>query len=58
MTQELYKEINQLRDENIRLLKTALELSRALRKAKKVLDEIEEKYRNNGWFEKLKEMEY
>lgn len=58
MTQELYKEINQLRDENIRLLKTALELYRALRKAKKVLDEIEEKYRNNGWFEKLKEMEY
>ena len=58
MTQELYKEINQLRDENIRLLKTALELTRALRKAKKVLDEIEEKYRNNGWFEKLKEMEY
>jgi|LSQX01.2.fsa_nt_gb hypothetical protein len=58
MTQELYKEINQLRDENIRLLKTALELNRALRKAKKVLDEIEEKYRNNGWFEKLKEMEY
>lgn len=58
MTQELYKEINQLRDEHIRLLKAALELSRALRKAKKVLDEIEEKYRNNGWFEKLNEMEY
>ena len=58
MTEELYKEINQLRDENIRLLKTVLELNRALRKAKKVLDEIEEKYRNNGWFEKLKEMEY
>ena len=58
MTEELHKRIHQLRDENIRLLKTVLELNRALRKAKKVLDETEEKYRNNGWFEKLKEMEY
>ncbi len=58
MTRELYKEIHQLRDENIRLLETLLALNRALRKAKKVLDETEEKYRNNGWFERLKERKY
>lgn len=58
MTKELYKEIHQLRDENIRLLETLLALNRAMRKAKKVLDETEEKYRNNGWFERLKERKY
>ena len=55
MTKELHKEIHQLRDENIRLLETLLALNRALKKAKNVLDETEEKYRNNGWFERLKE---
>ena len=58
MTKELYKEIHQLRDENIRLLETLLALNRALKKAKNVLDETEEKYRNNGWFERLKERKY
>ncbi len=58
MTRELYKEIHQLRDENIRLLETLLALNRALKKAKNILDETEEKYRNNGWFEKLKERKY
>ena len=58
MTKELYKEIHQLRDENIRLLETLLTLNRAMKKAKNVLDETEEKYRNNGWFERLKERKY
>lgn len=58
MTKELYKEIHQLRDENIRLLETLLALNRAMKKAKNVLDETEEKYRNNGWFERLKERKY
>jgi predicted RNase H-like nuclease (RuvC/YqgF family) len=58
MTKELYKQIHQLRDENIHLLETVMELNRALKKAKNVLDEIEEKYRNNGWFERLKARKY
>lgn len=54
----LYREVHQLRDENIRLLETVMELNRALKKAKNILDEITEKHENNGWFERLKERKY
>ncbi len=55
---EIQKEAQQLKEENIKLLKTLLALYRAVKRVNGNLDEIEGECDNDAWFQKLKERTY
>ena len=55
---ELEREVQEYKEENVRLLKQCLSLYRAVERANAELDEIEEKCDNNVWFSRLKERTY
>ena len=55
---ELEREVQEYKEENVKLLQQCLTLYRAVKKANCNLDEIEEKCDNNVWFSRLKERTY
>jgi predicted nucleic acid-binding Zn-ribbon protein len=55
---ELEREVQDYKEENVRLLKQCLALYRAVKKANCELDKIEESCDNNVWFQKIKERTY
>ena len=54
----LEREVQDYKEENVRLLQQCLSLYRAVKKANCNLDEIEEKCEANVWFSRLKERTY
>ena len=55
---ELEREVQEYKEENVRLLQTLLALHRAVKRANVELDKIEESCDNNVWFQRLKERTY
>ena len=55
---ELERQLQDYKEENVKLLQTLLALYRAVKKANVELDKIEEKCDNNFWFSRLKERTY
>jgi len=55
---ELEREVQDYKEENVRLLQQCLSLYRAVKKANLELDKIEESCDNNVWFQKIKERTY
>jgi uncharacterized protein YfbU (UPF0304 family) len=55
---ELERQVQEYKEENVRLLKQCLSLYRAVKKANCNLDAIEESCDNNVWFQKIKERTY
>ena len=55
---ELEREVQDYKEENVKLLQQCLSLYRAVKKANCELDEIEESCDNNVWFQKIKERTY
>jgi uncharacterized protein YfbU (UPF0304 family) len=55
---ELEREVQDYKEENVKLLQQCLSLYRAVRKANCELDKIEESCDNNVWFQKIKERTY
>ena len=55
---ELEREVQDYKEENVKLLQQCLSLYRAVRKANCELDKIEESCDNNVWFSRLKERTY
>jgi hypothetical protein len=55
---ELEREVQDYKEENVKLLQTLLALHRAVKRANCELDKIEESCDNNVWFSQLKEMTY
>ena len=55
---ELGREVQEYKEENVRLLQQCLALYRAVKKANVELDEIEEKCEADVWFSRLKERTY
>ena len=55
---ELEREVQDYKDENVKLLQQCLSLYRAVKKANVELDKIEESCDNNVWFQKIKERTY
>ena len=55
---ELEREVQDYKEENVKLLQTLLALYRAVKKANVELDKISESCDNNVWFQKIKEMTY
>jgi len=55
---ELEREVQDYKEENVRLLQTLLALHRAVKRANVELDKIEESCDNNVWFQRLKERTY
>lgn len=55
---ELEREVQDYKEENVKLLQTLLALYRAVKKANVELDKIEESCDNNFWFQKIKERTY
>jgi len=55
---ELEREVQEYKEENVKLLQTLLALHRAVKKANCNLDAIEESCDNNVWFQKIKERTY
>ena len=55
---ELEREVQDYKEENVKLLQQCLSLYRAVKKANCELDAIEEKCDNNVWFQKIKERTY
>ena len=55
---ELEREVQDYKEENVKLLQQCLSLYRALKKANCELDKIEESCDNNVWFQKIKERTY
>lgn len=55
---DLERQLQEYKEENVRILQTLLALHRAVKKANCNLDEIEEKCDNNVWFQKIKERTY
>ena len=55
---ELERQLQDYKEENVKLLQTLLALYRAVKKANVELDKIEEKCDNNVWFQKIKERTY
>lgn len=55
---ELEQQVQEYKDENVKLLQQCLALYRAVKKANCNLDAIEEKCDNNVWFQKIKERTY
>ena len=56
--EELERQLQEYKEENVRLLQQCLFLYRAVKKANCNLDEIEEKCEANVWFSRLKERTY
>lgn len=55
---ELEREVQDYKEENVKLLQQCLSLYRAVKKANVELDKIEESCDNNVWFQKIKERTY
>ena len=55
---ELEREVQDYKEENVKLLQQCLSLYRAVRKANCELDKIEKSCDNNVWFQKIKERTY
>ena len=55
---KLEREVQDYKEENVRLLQQCLSLYRAVKKANVELDKIEEKCDSNVWFQKIKERTY
>ena len=55
---ELEREVQEYKEENVKLLQTLLALHRAVKRANVELDKIEESCDNNVWFQKIKERTY
>lgn len=55
---ELEREVQEYKEENVKLLQQCLALYRAVKKANCELDKIEETCDNNFWFSRLKERTY
>ena len=55
---ELEREVQDYKEENVKLLQQCLSLYRAVKKANCELDAIEESCDNNVWFQKIKERTY
>jgi chromosome segregation ATPase len=55
---ELEREVQDYKEENVKLLQTLLALYRAVKKANVELDKLEESCDNNVWFQKIKERMY
>ena len=55
---ELEREVQEYKEENVKLLRQCMALYRAVKKANCELDKIEEKCEANVWFQKLKERTY
>ena len=55
---ELERQVQDYKEENVKLLQTLLALYRAVKKANVELDKLEEKCDNNVWFQKIKERTY
>ncbi len=55
---ELEHEVQEYKEENVKLLQTLLALHRAVKRANVELDKIEESCDNNVWFQKIKERTY
>lgn len=55
---ELEREVQEYKEENVKLLQTMLALYRAVKRANVELDKIEESCDNNVWFSRLKERTY
>jgi len=55
---ELGREVQEYKEENVKLLQTLLALHRAVKRANVELDKIEESCDNNVWFQKIKERTY
>ena len=55
---ELEREVQEYKEENVKLLQTLLALHRAVKRANVELDKIEESCDNNVWFSRLKERTY
>lgn len=55
---KLERQVQEYKEENVKLLQTLLSLYRAVKAANCNLDAIEEKCDNNVWFQKIKERTY
>jgi predicted RNase H-like nuclease (RuvC/YqgF family) len=55
---KLEREVQEYKEENVKLLQTLLALHRAVKRAICPLDKIEESCDNNVWFSQLKERTY
>ena len=55
---ELERQLQDYKEENVKLLQTLLAFHRAVKKANCNLDEIEDSCDNNIWFQKIKERTY
>lgn len=55
---ELERQVQEYKEENVKLLQQCLSLYRAVKKANVELDKIEESCDNNVWFSRLKERTY
>jgi uncharacterized protein YfbU (UPF0304 family) len=55
---ELERQVQDYKEENVKLLQQCLALYRAVKKANCELDKIEETCDNNVWFSRLKERTY
>ena len=55
---ELERQVQEYKEENVKLLQTLLALHRAVKRANVELDKIEESCDNNVWFSRLKERTY
>jgi predicted nucleic acid-binding Zn-ribbon protein len=55
---ELEREVQDYKEENVKLLQQCLSLYRAVKKANVELDKIEKSCDNNVWFQKIKERTY
>ena len=55
---KLERQVQDYKEENVKLLQTLLALHRAVKRANVELDKIEESCDNNVWFQKIKERTY
>lgn len=55
---ELERQVQEYKEENVKLLQTLLALHRAVKRVNVELDKIEESCDNNVWFQKIKERTY
>jgi len=55
---KLERQVQEYKEENVKLLQTLLALHRAVKRANVELDKIEESCDNNVWFQKIKERTY
>ncbi len=56
--EELGRQLQEYKEENVKLLQQCLSLCRAVKKANVELDKFEESCDNNVWFQKIKERTY